>query len=146
MTEQKKEIAYHAGTNPHSTEYITTNIKINETEKAEVYWFCPSAKNRTMEELEEVIQKQFGCDLDSVIESGIRAFSTRPNYKLEIADDGTFDHDAMQKLADNFKVGARSTGDGINLKKINNAKKEAGMSSAQLLALIEKVKNGQISL
>ena len=113
----KREIEHIAGVKPDDGKaYLHTNIGFDRASdvKYEIYWLIPTT--------DEEAKDRYDCDLATLIESGIRQLTTRPDYKLvgfeengELKDNG---HEAMQTMADNYKVGARVAGTGIKTKAV----------------------------
>ena len=121
---EKREIEHIAGIKPDDGKtYLHTNIGFDRSSdvKYEIYWLLP-----TTDILEELIalsdecQARYDCDLVSLIESGVRQLTTRPDYKdVGFTEDGELKpegHANMQAMADNYKVGARVAGEGVKTK------------------------------
>lgn len=111
----KREIEHIAGNKPDDGKpYLHTNIGFDRGSevKYEIYWLIPA----TNEEAKE----RYDCDLTTLVESGVRQLTTRPNYKdVGFEEDGELKeggHGFMQDMADNYKVGARVTGTGVKTK------------------------------
>ena len=81
-----------------------------------------------------------------MIQAGVRQFSTRPDYKtVGFEDDGTLKdngHEAMQDLADGYKVGARVVGvsQKATVAKVKKAEAELGMSFDEMAAKMAEMK------
>lgn len=141
MTEEKREIDYHAPIREFdNTKNIVTNIgfKGNSDEKYQILWPIP--------ESDAECQERYDCKLAVLIQAGVRQFSTRPDYKTvgfedngELKDGG---HDAMQELADGYKVGARVVGvsQKAMVQKVKKAEAELGMSFDELVAKSKEMK------
>lgn len=140
--ESAKEIEHIAGVKPDDGRtYIHTLIGFarGAPTKYEVYLPVP----RTDEEA----KVDYGCTLNDLVEYGVRQLSTRPDYKtVGFNDDGTLKeggHEAMQAMADNYKVGARAIGTGVKTKakKLDNLVTEYGAGSEdELVAKLAKLK------
>lgn len=138
----KRELTHIAGVKPDDNKpYLHTNIGFDrESEtKYEIYWLIPAT--------EEEAQERYNCSLQDLVESGVRQFTTRPDYKgVGFNDDGTLKeggHEAMQEHADNYKVGARVTGTGVKTKakKLDSIVAEyGGGSEEELKARLQKMK------
>ena len=77
-----------------------------------IAWLVPS----TDDEAKEL----YNCTLDDLIRFGIRNLTTKPNYQSvgfdengNLVDGG---HEAMQKAADEYRVGVRVSGEGVKAK------------------------------
>lgn len=119
---ERREIEHIAGIKPDDGKtYLHTNIGFARSSdvKYEVYWLIPTS--------DEESKERYDCNLDTLIESGIRQLTTRPDYKeVGFSENGELKeggHEAMQAMADNYKVGARVAGEGVKSK----AKKLDGM-------------------
>jgi len=81
-----------------------------------------------------------------LIQAGVRQFSTRPDYKTDgFEDDGTLKdggHEAMQELADGYKVGARVVGvsQKVLAQKAKKAEETLGMSIEEMMAKMLEMK------
>ena len=142
----KREIVYHPAIREFdNTKNLITNIGFTAKadEKFEILWPIPESDDECME--------RYDCKLAVLTQAGVRQFSTRPDYKLvgfdddgELKDGG---HEAMQELADGYKVGARVVG--VSQKKIvadvKAAEVELGMSHEQMVATLKEMKEaGQL--
>ena len=141
MTE-KRELNHIAGAKPDDGKsYLVTNIGFDRDsfDKYEIYYLIPTT--------EEECQERYNCSLADLIESGVRQLTTRPDYKgVGFNDNGTLKeggHEAMQEHADNYKVGARVSGTGVNTKakKLDSMISEyGGGSEDELVAKLAKLK------
>jgi len=121
---EKRELTHIAGNKPDDgKEYLHTNIGFDRSSdtKYEIYWLLPVTGIRTkLEKLSEECKERYDCDLVALIESGVRQLTTRPDYKgVGFNENGTLKengHEFMQQMADNYKVGARTTGTGVKAK------------------------------
>lgn len=140
-TESKREIDYHAPVVEFdNTKTLITNIGFTakSDEKFQIAWLIPST--------DEEAKDRYDCDLAVLIQAGIRQFSTRPDYKeVGFEADGTLKedgHEAMQELADGYKVGARVVG--VSQKKIvadvKKAEADLGMSHSEMVAKMQEMK------
>jgi hypothetical protein len=139
--EKKKEIQYHAPVvgfdNEHS---VVTSIGFTAKaeEKFQIVWPVPTS--------DEDCQERYDCSLDTLIAAGVRQLSTRPDYKTVGFDDDGFlkdgGHEAMQTLADGYKVGARRVGGPTQKAKAADMDEIAaaakGLSKAEIIALIQQ--------
>ena len=138
---EKREIEHIAGVKPDDGKpYLHTNIGFDRSSdvKYEIYWLIPAT--------DEEAKDRYDCDLATLVESGVRQLTTRPDYKGvgfteegELKDEG---HEAMQAMADNYKVGARVAGEGIKSKAVKHSKmveKYGGGSEAELQAKLDKL-------
>ena len=137
----KREIEHIAGVKPDDGKpYLHTNIGFDRGRevKYEIYWLIPAT--------DEECKDRYDCDLATLVESGVRQLTTRPDYKGvgfteegELKDGG---HEAMQEHADNYKVGARVAGEGVKSKAQKHSKmveKYGGGSEAELQAKLDKL-------
>lgn len=101
----------------------------------EIVWAVP--------ETDADAQDRYNCSLSELVKAGVRGFATRPDYSNAGFDgDGNLidgGHEAMQKLADNYKVGTRK----ISVKSQEQKDLEAFCKSKglTLTELIEKAKD-----
>jgi len=150
MAEEKREIEHIAGDKPDDGKiYLHTNIGFDRGSdtKYEVYWLLPTTG--IIDELKSIsdeCQERYDCDLVTLIESGVRQLTTRPDYKeVGFTEDGTLKpegHANMQAMADNYKVGARVAGEGVKTKakKLDTmVDKYGGGSQAELEAKLAKM-------
>lgn len=141
---EKREIEHIAGVKPDDGKpYLHTNIGFDRSAetKYEIYWLIPAT--------DEEAKERYDCDLATLVESGVRQLTTRPDYKgVGFEEDGELKEDGqalMQAMADNYKVGARVAGEGIKSKAQKHSKmvdKYGGGSEADLMAkldLLEKM-------
>jgi len=140
-TEEKREIVYHPAIREFdNTANLITNIgwTAKADEKYEILWPIPST--------DEECKARYDCSLDVLIQAGVRQFSTRPDYKTVGFDDAgdlkPAGHEAMQELADGYKVGARVVG--VSQKKIvaevKAAEADLGMTHAEMVAKMTQMK------
>ncbi len=145
--DNEREISYHAPVREFdNTKNMITRIGFTAKadEKFEILWPIP--------ESDEESQERYDCSLAVLIQAGIRQFSTRPDYKetgfytdpdkenyAQLKPNG---HEAMQKLADDYKVGARVVGvsQRIIVQKVKEAENELGMSHAEMVAKMKEMK------
>ena len=138
---EKREIEHIAGVKPDDGRpYLHTNIGFDRGSevKYEIYWLIPAT--------DEEAKERYDCDLATLVESGVRQLTTRPDYKGvgfteegELKEDG---HADMQAMADNYKVGARIAGEGVKSKAQKHSKmveKYGGGSEAELQAKLDKL-------
>jgi len=106
---------------------------------------------------DEEAKSRYDCDLNELVKLGVKQITTRPSYKSvgfdeagNLVDGG---HEAMQTLADEYRVGKKATG-GAGRMTIKKAKAEAdaakkvaadlaaqvGMSVDDVTAMIAKAK------
>lgn len=112
---EKREIEHIAGVKPDDGKiYIHTNIGFDRSSDTKYEVYLPVPKT------DEEAKEDYDCDLATLVESGVRQLSTRPDYKtVGFNEDGSLKeggHEAMQAMADNYKVGARVAGTGIKTK------------------------------
>jgi len=158
VTAKVREIEHIAGNKPDDgKEYLHTNIGFNRAAdtKYEVYWLLPVTGIREdLIALSEECQKRYDCTLVDLIESGVRQFTTRPDYQGvgfdafgNLKEDG---HKFMQDMADNYKAGARVAASGgvkAKAKKLDTMVEKYGAGSqeeleARLAKMIELEKQG----
>ena len=126
----KKQINYHG--NVDAAELIpqhkrlVTNIGAfrGAEDRFEIYFLIP--------ETDEECQTRYDCDLAYLLSAGIRQLTTRVDYPSvgfeeetgELKEDG---HEAMQTLADGYRVGAKRVGTSVKKKaaKLDSIQKEA---------------------
>lgn len=138
---EKREIVYH----PPVVDYdnktqITTAIGYGRKpdEKYEIVWDVPSTDAQC--------QERYDCDLKTLIEAGVRQFSTRPNYQdVGFETDGTLKTDGhleMQKLADGYKVGQRQVGTSqkATVQKVKQAEAQLDMSLDEMVKKMAELK------
>lgn len=157
MAEEKREIEHIAGVKPDDGKiYLHTNIGFDRAAdtKYEVYWLLPTTDIiEDLKALSDECQDRYDCDLVTLIESGVRQLTTRPEYKeVGFTEDGTLKpegHANMQAMADNYKVGARVAGEGVKTKakKLDSMVEKYGDGSqatleARLAKLEEAEKQG----
>ena len=137
----KREITYHPAIREFdNTKNLITNIGFTAKadEKYEILWPIPSDDAGCME--------RYDCSLAVLIQAGVRQFSTRPDYKTvgfedsgDLKDEG---HEAMQVLADGYKVGARVVG--VSQKKIvadvKAAEAELDMTFDEMTIMLKEMK------
>ena len=144
----KKETQYHANVEAAEAipqdQRLVTAIGFNRSavDKFEVYWLIPKT--------DEEAKARYDCDLAYLISKGVRGLSTSPAYQdVGFNDDGSLKpegHQAMQTLADGFKVGRRTTaGPTIKAKakefdSLQAEAAEAGLDMATIRAMIAKKK------
>ena len=117
-TNDKKEITYHANTDASelipSDKRLVTNIGSHRgaEDRYEIYFLVPQN--------DEEAQARYDCTLAYLIEAGIRQLTTRVDYpSVGFDDNGNLKeagHEAMQVLADGYKVGAKRVA-GVTQKK-----------------------------
>lgn len=146
----KREIEHIAGVKPDDGKpYLHTHIGFDRATpvKYEIYWLIPAT--------DEEAKARYDCDLATLVESGVRQLTTRPDYKsVGFVDDKAADnygelkeggHKFMQDMADNYQVGARVAGEGVKSKAKKHSDmvaKYGGGSEAELQAkldLLEKM-------
>lgn len=137
----KREIEHIAGVKPDDGKaYLHTNIGFDRSSdvKYEIYWLIPTS--------EEECKDRYDCDLGTLVESGVRQLTTRPDYKgVGFEENGELKeggHEAMQEHADNYKVGARVAGEGVKskAKKLDTmVSKYGGGSQDELEAKLAKM-------
>ena len=138
----KREIEHIAGVKPDDGKtYLHTNIGFDRASpvKYEIYWLVPTT--------DEEAKARYDCNLGTLVESGVRQLTTRPDYKgVGFKDDGELKengHELMQAMADNYKVGARVAGEGAKAKatKLDSmVEKYGGGSQEELEAKLAKMK------
>ena len=128
-----------AGKNPFPQDQtLITNIQASKEkglQTYEVYYLVPTN--------DEQCQKQYNCSLKDLITQGVRNLSTRPNYQLEFVDGKLTPaaHVACQKLADGYKCGVQRTSVNREMKELKTMASEAGISIADVKAMILAKKN-----
>lgn len=139
--EKAREIVYHAPVVDFDNKVqLTTAIGYGRKpdEKYEIVWDVP--------ETDEACKERYDCDLKTLIEAGVRQFSTRPNYQdVGFDDNGVLKPDGhleMQKLADGYKVGQRQVGVGqkATVAKVKKAEAELDMSLDDMVKKIAELK------
>jgi hypothetical protein len=138
---EKREIEHIAGVKPDDGRtYIHTNIGFDRSADTKYEVYLPVPKT------DEEAKDDYDCDLATLVESGVRQLSTRPDYKtVGFNEDGTLKkggHEAMQAMADNYKVGARVAGEGIKSKAVKldgMVAKYGGGSQDELEAKLAKM-------
>lgn len=138
---EKREIEHIAGDKPDDGKtYLHTNIGFERSSevKYEIYWLIPTT--------DEEAKNRYDCDLATLVESGIRQLTTRPDYKeVGFSPEGELKpqgHELMQQHADNYKVGARVAGEGIKSKALKHSamvEKYGGGSENELEAKLAKL-------
>ena len=140
-SDKKAEINYHAPVREFDNKtHLVTNIGFTAKaeERYQIIWPIPST--------DEECQKRYDCPLSTLVEAGIRQFSTRPDYKfVGFEEDGTLKpegHEAMQTLADGYEVGKRTAGPSqkIMASKAKTAEAELGMTVEEMVATMKKLK------
>ena len=139
--DKKREIEHIAGIKPDDGKaYLHTNIGFSRSSdvKYEIYWLIPTN--------DEEAQARYDCNLATLVESGVRQLTTRPDYKgvgfTEAGDLKPEGHEAMQAMADNYKVGARVAGEGVKSKAKKHSamvEKYGGGSEDELQAKLDKL-------
>lgn len=145
--EEKREIEYHAPVREFdNTKNLVTNVGFTNKsdEKYQILWLIPTS--------DEEAKERYDCSLAVLIQAGVRQFSTRPNYKdkgffCDPDKDGFGDlkangHEAMQDLADSYKVGARVVGvsQKVLAEKAKVAEDTLGMSIEEMTAKMLEMK------
>jgi len=142
VTEDKREIDYHAPVREFdNSKNLMTNIGFTAKadEKYQILWLIPST--------DAECQERYDCTLAVLIQAGVRQFSTRPDYKtVGFEDDGTLKdggHEAMQELADGYKVGARVVGvsQKVLAAKAKKAEETLGMTIEEMMAKMLEMKD-----
>ena len=127
---EKREIEHIAGDKPDDgKEYLHTSIGFDRSaeKKYEIYFLVPITDiEEELKALSDECKERYDCDLAEMIRSGVRQLTTRPDYKavgfnedgsLKVDKDGKeTGHEAMQDLANGYKVGARAVGEGVKTK------------------------------
>lgn len=121
-----------------NTKEIVTNIGANRgaATRYEIIFLVPKT--------DEESQERYGCPLATLIEAGVRQFTTRVDYKtVGFENDGTLKpngHEAMQELADGYQIGRKSDPVKAEEKQALNAmkstSKDLGMSPMELMAKV----------
>lgn len=139
--ETKREIVYEPAIREFdNTKNLITNIGFTAKSdvKYEILWPIP--------ETDEEAKDRYDCTLNDLVRAGIRQLSTRPNYKLVgFEDDGTLKddgHEAMQALADNYKVGQRVVGQSqkATVQKVKKAESDLGMDLDTMVKKMAELK------
>ena len=138
---EKREIEHIAGIKPDDGKtYLHTNIGFDRAAdtKYEIYWLIPTT--------DEECKERYDTDLATLVESGVRQLTTRPDYKtVGFTEDGQLKEDGqafMQAMADNYKVGARVAGEGVKSKALKldtMVSKYGGGSQDELEAKLAKM-------
>lgn len=137
----KREIVYHAPVVDYNNKtQLTTAIGFGRKpdEKYEIVWDVPAT--------DEECKERYDCELKTLIEAGVRQFSTRPNYQdVGFNEDGTLKpdgHEEMQKLADGYKVGQRQVGvsQKATVQKVKKAEAELDMSLDDMVKKMAELK------
>jgi len=109
-TNGKTEVTYVEPTVPTTEETVVTYIGSGVGAKTRygIAWTVPTS--------DEQAKELYDCSLADLIGFGVKNFCTKPNYQSvgfdeygNLVDGG---HEAMQRLADEYKVGARRAGEG----------------------------------
>jgi len=148
MTENdKKEKNYFAPVVEfdNKTSLITRiGFTASATDKYEIVWPIPAN--------DEEAKDRYDCTIQDLVEAGIRQLSTRPNYKEagfftdkdkenygELRPGG---HEAMQELADSYKIGVRKAGvsQKATVKKVKTAEAELDMSFDDMVKKLAELK------
>lgn len=139
----KREIDYHAPViDFDNTKTLITNIGFTakSDEKFQIAWLVPESDEESL--------ARYDCKLATLIEAGIRQFSTRPNYKdvgFEINGDLKPEgHEAMQTLADGYQVGQRATAGAsqkVMAQKAKKAEAELGMTMEEMVEKMKALKD-----
>ncbi len=100
--------------------FFTTTNPLNRKQKFEMIAPVPLASDG-LEAMEEMLKERYDCNVDYVVQRGVRAMTTQPDYPGEITE-FTMEgkkrvytslkenaHELAQAAFDNFKVGKRST-------------------------------------
>lgn len=139
--EKKREIEYFAPVRVFdNSKNLITNIGFTakSDDKFQILFLIPST--------DEECQERYDCTLAVLIQAGVRQLSTRPDYKtVGFNDDGSLKaegHEAMQDLADGYKVGARVVGvsQKILAQKAKKAEAELGMTIEEMTAKMLEMK------
>lgn len=139
--EKKAKINYHAPVREfdNKTHLITSiGFTAKAIEKYEIIWPIPSN--------DEDCKERYDCPLSTLIEAGVRQFSTRPDYKfVGFTDEGELKpegHEAMQTLADGYEVGKRSAGPNqkVMAAKATQAEADLGMTMEEMVAKMKAMK------
>lgn len=139
--DEKREIKYHAPVREFDNlKNLITRIGFTakSDEKFEILWPIP--------ESDEECKERYDCELAVLIQAGVRQFSTRPDYGFVGFDsDGDLKHEgheAMQVLADGYKVGARVVGISQKavVQKVKQAEQELGMSHDEMVSKMREMK------
>lgn len=129
----KKEITYVDPIIPVNpdTDFVT-NVGCSATTSVRygIVWTVPTT--------DEEAQARYDCPLATIIRAGIAQFATRVNYKSvgfdESGDLVEGGHEAMQALADAYKVGRRTTGGKKLTLKAAKADRDAALAVALSMA------------
>lgn len=125
--------------NPAIREYDRENSYIATTGFAkgakvryEIIWAIPKT--------DEEAQKRYGVSLSDLVCAGVQILSHRPDFKtvLDVDEYSTTRHEAVQKMADDYKVGSRTPGKSAQVKadalvgrKASESAKALGFSSIE---------------
>lgn len=138
---EKREIVYEPAIREFdNTKNLITNIGFTAKSdvKYEILWLIP--------ETDEECKERYDCELKDLIAAGVRQLSTRPDYKSvgfhdtgELKENG---HEAMQDLADGYKVGQRQVGvsQKATVQKVKKAEGELGMSLDEMVKKMAELK------
>lgn len=94
---------------------------------------------------EEFLKERYNMTLLEMVQAGVRQISTRPDYGPAFLADGTVDHAAMQKIADEYKPGNRiAAGPKVTKEQAKLgravAKESVGLSQEEIMAAIAAAK------
>lgn len=140
-TTEKREIVYEPAVREFdNNSTLITNIGFTAKSdiKYEILWAIPST--------DEEAKERYDCELKDLVMAGVRQLSTRPDYKaVGFNEDGSLKeggHEAMQELADGYKVGQRQVGvsQKATVQKVKKAEGELGMSLDDMVKKMAELK------
>lgn len=139
--EKNREIVYEPAVREfdnNSTLITNIGFTAKSDTKYEILWQIPQT--------DEEAKERYDCELKDLITAGVRQLSTRPDYKsVGFNEDGTLKedgHQAMQDLADGYKVGQRQVGvsQKATVQKVKKAEGELGMSLDEMVKKMAELK------
>lgn len=144
MSEDKKrEITYEPAIREFdNSRTLITNIGFTAKSdvKYEIIWDIPAT--------DEEAKDRYDCTLQDLVTAGVRQLSTRPDYKSVGFDENTGElkdggHEAMQTLADGYKVGQRQVGvsQKATVAKVKKAEADLDMSLDDMLKKMAELKS-----
>lgn len=130
MVKQEAIVTIHPPVKTYPKQYVTkietSRVKKNGkiyVEKNAVTWRVPSN--------DEEAKTFYGTTIDALVIEGVKKLSTMPAY--------AGDHAAMQKQADDYRVGVRASGTGVKeAKNVLELAKKKGLDLAAIREMIEK--------
>jgi len=135
---EKKEVivTIHPAVKTYPKQYVT-KIETSRTEKDGKIYVEKNAIAWRIPSNDQEAKEFYGVTIDALVTEGVKKLTTMPAYNG--------DHNAMQKQADDYRVGVRASGTGVGAavkeaKGVLKLAKEKGLDMDAIRAMIERAK------